>query len=121
VHYINRLVQSPVSIAVVVESHMMRPFSRNAAIRQPLNSWLDNQEHPAGFGEPYAIPQRQSLDHLSVDLCSKGCGIEHTLSWTGAGHASAGPAREAYIDLTDTKTAMFSHAMAVVVHLLCST
>jgi len=37
-------------------THRRRPATRNAALREALRSWLDEQEQLAGLLEPQALP-----------------------------------------------------------------
>ena len=46
------------------DRHRQRKSSRNAALRDALSSWLDDQEQPAGFLEPQTQRQQfQSAYH----------------------------------------------------------
>ena len=49
--------------------HRQAKFSRNAAIRQALNSWLDDQEQCAGFLEPQF--QRQQFQNAYHSLSKR--------------------------------------------------
>ena len=46
--------------------HRQAKFSRNAAIRQALSSWLDDQEQLAGFLAPQAQRQQFQSAYLSL-------------------------------------------------------
>jgi hypothetical protein len=58
--------------------------SRNAALRQALSSWLDDQEQLAGLVEPHVLHQQCLAAYQSV---SKGCDwvaihqLRHLLPW----------------------------------------
>lgn len=67
------------------ERSRQRPFSRNAAIRQALNSWLDDQEHLAGFVEPHALRQHFLVAYQSLSNGRDPVAIHrlrHVLPWS---------------------------------------
>ena len=48
------------------ERSRRRPSSRNAAIRQALSLWLDDQEQLAGLVEPHALRQHFVMAYQSL-------------------------------------------------------
>ncbi len=47
-------------------THQHRPSTRNAALRDALHAWLDQQEHLAGFLEPHALRQQFQAAYHSL-------------------------------------------------------
>jgi Arc/MetJ-type ribon-helix-helix transcriptional regulator len=57
--------------------HRQATSSRNAAIRQALNSWLDDQEQHAGFLEPQAQRQQFQSAYHSLSKRHEWVAIDH--------------------------------------------
>ena len=57
--------------------HRQATSSRNAAIRQALNSWLDDQEQRAGFLEPQAQRQQFQSAYYSLSKRHGWVAIDH--------------------------------------------
>ena len=57
--------------------HRQATSSRNAAIRQALNSWLDDQEQRAGFLEPQAQRQQFQSAYHSLSKRQEWVAIDH--------------------------------------------
>jgi hypothetical protein len=66
------------------ERSRRRPSSRNAAIRQALSLWLDDQEQLAGLVEPHALRQHFLMAYQSLSNGRDPVAIHrlrHVLPW----------------------------------------
>jgi predicted transcriptional regulator len=58
-------------------THRRRPSTRNAAMREALRGWLDQQEQLAGLLEPHALRQQFQAAYHSLRPPPDGVPIHH--------------------------------------------